>query len=207
MAEEGGLVLISDEELYRRLATGDEGAMEALVYRYHADFLAFLYRQTGDRHLAEDLVQETFTRLVTYRGEPPRRFRSWAYTIAANLARDHFRSAYHRREQVNAFEAWGDADRSPLLVDEAPAADELLLRDDDRREVFEAMQHLSPPQREVLILRFYHELRVDEIAEVTGSPVGTVKSRVFHGLRQMKAYFGQRGGAGREQKANRRSGR
>lgn len=186
--------MISDEELYRRLLGGDEGALEALVHRYHGPLLGFLYRQTGDRYLAEDLVQEAFTRLITYRGQVPQRFRAWAFTIAANLARDHLRSAYHRREQADAFDVWGETERSALLTDSSPGADELLLRDADRREVVEALQFLSPTHRETVILRFYHDLRIDEVAEVTGVPAGTVKSRLFHALKQLKIHLTREGG-------------
>ncbi|MFZ5814300.1 MAG: RNA polymerase sigma factor [Bacillota bacterium] len=195
--------MITDEELYRRLLSGDESSLEALVHRYHSPLLGFLYRQTGDRHLAEDLVQECFTRLVTYRGEPPRTFRAWAFTIAGNLARDHFRSAYRRREQADAMEEQGPVH----LAEIEPGADELLLRDADRRAVVEALQLLSPSQREALILKFYHEMRVDEIAEVTGAPPGTVKSRLFHGLKQMKRHLSREGGSAHDGRADAQPGR
>lgn len=187
---QGGKRLITDEELYLRLTRGDEGALEALVHRYHSPLLGYLYRQTADRHLAEDLVQETFTRLVTYQGEPPRRFKAWAFTVAGNLMRDHYRLAYHRREQPDTLEGGSE------LPDLGAPVDELLLRDDDRREVVEALQTLPENQREVILLRFYHEMSIEEIAEVTGAPEGTVKSRIYYALRHLKARLGQEGGNG-----------
>lgn len=182
--------MITDEELYVRVLGGDEGALEALVHRYHGQLLGYLYRQTGDRHLAEDLVQETFTRIVTYQGEAPGRFKAWAFAVAGNLLRDYFRRAHNRREQPDAMVGWADQQ----LPDLAPPADELLLRDDDRREVVEALHTLSPAHREVIVLRFYHELSVEEIAAVTGTPEGTVKSRIFYALKHLKARLGQEGG-------------
>lgn len=103
--------------------------------------------------------------------------------MAGNLARDHFRS--------EAMESDGPVH----LAETDPGADELLLRDADRRAVVEALQELNPVHREVLILKFYHEMRIEEIAEVTGAPPGTVKSRLFHGLKHLKARLGQEGGA------------
>ena len=91
---------VADEALYRAVLAGDEQALEELVRRYHGPLLGYIYHQTADRHLAEDLVQETFTRLVTYQGAPPRQFRPWALAIAGNLVRDYFRSGYYRREQT-----------------------------------------------------------------------------------------------------------
>lgn len=185
--------MLTDETLYQRVITGDGGALEALVRRYHSPMLGYFYRLTDNRHLAEDLVQDLFARLVTYRGQPPRRFKAWIFTVAGNLVRDYYRSAVHRREHPDPFEAGGPEGRPPL-ADTGPPVDELLLRDDDRRQVVEALHRLSPAQREVLVLRFYHDLSLDEIAAVTGAPVGTVKSRTFHALRQMKVYLHQEGG-------------
>ena len=176
----------SDEALYRRLLAGDVAALEALVPRYHGPLLAFLFRLTGDRQQAEDLVQETFTRIVTYRGEPPTRFRPWAFTVARNIALDHLRTA--ARRQAIAPRVTPSADDDPFITvpDPDPGALDLVLRDDDRRTVAAALQQLPPHQRETVVLRFYHDLSLNEIAEVTGVTVGTVKSRLFHGLRRLK---------------------
>ena len=196
--------MISDEALYARLLAGDEPALESLLHRYHAPLLRFLYRHTGDPHRAEDLVQETFARVVTYQGEPPRRFRAWAFTIAANLARDHLRSAYQRREQPDPLQLGDEA--SPLLTDAGPGADELALRSSDRREVVAALQALSASHREVVVLRFYHDMSLEEIAAVTGAPLGTVKSRLFHALKHLKATLDPEGGQEHERAQTRRPG-
>jgi RNA polymerase sigma-70 factor (ECF subfamily) len=112
---------------------------------------------------------------LTYRGQPPTRFKSWAYTIAINLARDTFKSARYRYEQASDFE---DIE-----------ADEATFTFDERREVIEALAKLTPDHREVVVLRFYHDLKLEEIAEVTGAPLGTVKSRLFHALKQLKGFL------------------
>lgn len=178
----------TDEALYRRVLAGDVSALETLVPRYHAPLLAFLFRLTGDRQQAEDLVQETFTRLVTYRGAPPDRFRPWAFAIARNLALDHLRVTA-RRQAIAPVTAAPDDDPLIDIPDPAPGALDLVLRDDDRRAVAAALQRLPPHQREAVVLRFYHDLSLAEIAEVTGVAVGTVKSRLFHGLRRLQGWL------------------
>jgi RNA polymerase sigma factor (sigma-70 family) len=167
-----------DETLYRQVLHGDQAALIELARRYHVPLYKFLCRFTGDAALADDLVQETFTRLLTYHGVPPTRFKSWAYTIARNLARDHFKSASYRHERIDDFEK---------ETDELP--NDSGLSADDREVVIQALAKLSPDHREVLILRFYHDLKLDEIADVTHTPVGTTKSRLFHALRQMKGFL------------------
>ncbi len=166
---------MDDETLYRQVLHRDEAALIELVQRYHIPLYKFLCRFTGDVALADDLTQETFTRLLTYQGVPPTHFKSWAYTVARNLARDHFKSARYRYERTADFEE--DAEGLP---------DDASFATDDREAVIQALAKLSPDHREVLILRFYHDLKLDEIANVTHTPVGTVKSRLFHALKQMK---------------------
>lgn len=168
----------TDELLYRRLLRGDSEACAALINRYNAPLFRFLYRQIGDTATAEDLLQETFTRLITHQGKPPDHFKAWLYTIARNLAHDHFRSIHVQREE------------SPSLMFDLVdpvALDELAIDNAAREEVTTCLQRLSPEHREVLILRFYDDLKVEEIAEITGTAAGTVKSRLFHALRYLKS--------------------
>lgn len=179
--------MVSDETLYRQVMAGDRGALGALVARYHGPLRQFLARQTGDVMRADDLVQETFTRLLTHQGAPPDRFRPWVYTIAANLARDDFRSAYHRRVQADPFDS--DSPSTPKGTGPLRPLDEALERDADRRQVLQALQRLSQDHRAVVILRYYHDLPLEEIAAITGAPLGTVKSRLFYALKQLKFHL------------------
>lgn len=168
-----------DEQLYARALEGNRAALAELVERYHGPLLKFLFRMTGQAQSAEDLAQETFIRLLTYRGIAPGRFRPWAFRIAHNLACDHLRSAAVRRVQLVADE---DGEGMAARQD----VETLALQAFDRRQVAALLQRLPSDQREVLVLRFYHELPLEEIAEITSAPLGTVKSRLFHGLRRAR---------------------
>lgn len=170
--------MLDDEALYAQVLAGDEAALVELVKRYHKPLYQYLCRHTGDTALADDLAQTTFTRLITWRGAPPRRFRSWVYTIASNLARDHFKSARYRYERTTDFNDAADA-----------FADDFQFAADDRDEVIAALAKLSPEHREVLILRFYQDLKIEEIAEITGVPPNTAKSRLFHALKGVKGFL------------------
>lgn len=172
--------MLDDETLYRQVINGSESALVQLVKRYHSPLYKFLCRFTGDPALADDLVQVTFTRLITYQGEPPKHFKAWAYAIASNFARDHFKSARYRYERVTDFD-----DETEVEI----TSNEFGFAEDDSREVKTALAKLSPEHREVLILRFYHELKLEEIAEVTHTPLGTVKSRLFHALKGLKSFL------------------
>ena len=170
-----------DEDLARAAQQGDRAALNTLIRRHHGPLLGFLYRMTGgDRTLGEDLVQESFLRVTQSIGQYqyPRRFKPWLYAIATNLARDHYKRADTRR--VDSFEP----------MDLHPAADPSpefsLIAADSGREVITALASLSDSQRETIILRYYQDLSLEEIAEVLTIPVGTVKSRLSIGLRRLK---------------------
>ncbi|MFD3164132.1 RNA polymerase sigma factor [Herpetosiphon sp. NSE202] len=182
----------SDEYLYQRLQAGDEAALEPLLNRYHGPVLQFFTWQLGNQSSAEDVLQEMWTRIITWNGAPPQRFKAWMWKIATNLARDYLRSAAYRREHPH-YEYANDAEYPPLHMQAEPT-DEWLLRNDDRRSVQQALAQLSPNHREVVVLRFYQELKLEEIAEVVGVPLGTVKSRLFHALKQLKAVLEQHKG-------------
>jgi RNA polymerase sigma-70 factor, ECF subfamily len=170
--------LQTDEALYAAVQRGDRSALTELVGRYHAVLLRFLYRMTYDGGAADDLVQEAFLRMITFHGKTPSRFRPWAYTVAANLARDSFRSAAYQREVQDPFD--GSSEFEQHTEDQS-------LQIDNRQQVTRVLQDISHEQRVVILLRYYDELSLEEIAQVCSVPLGTVKSRLYGGLRHLKA--------------------
>jgi RNA polymerase sigma factor (sigma-70 family) len=171
----------TDEVLYARVREGDRAALAELVSRYHGPLLHFLYRMVNDEPTAEDLVQDTFVKLMTHQGNMPRSFKSWVFTVARNLVYDLFRTASHRREVTLTVgsEAW--------LPASGPGVERLVARRADRETIAGILQALQPQHREVLVLRFYHDLKLREIAEIVDAPLGTVKSRLYHALKQAKS--------------------
>jgi RNA polymerase sigma-70 factor, ECF subfamily len=164
----------SDEELAVRLAAGDDGALAELLRRYERRLSRFLYRQTAGRDV-EDLYQETWLRVVRHaeRFDGRRRFSTWLFQIAVNLCRD-----WRRRPPPEAVEladqpVGSHAERSQAGIDA-------------RRLLAE----LPEEQREVLILRYYHDLRESDVAAILGVPTGTVKSRMHNALRRLSDIVG-----------------
>lgn len=172
----------SDEMIYQRVLCGDHQALTLLVERYYPLLLAYGVRVTGQVQIAEDLVQETFVRLLKYRGKAPEAFRPWVFRIIHNLMRDHFRSAFMQREIQ--FEPEGERHKNSQI--EEDTIDGIISHEDLRKTAVFLLQNLPLPQREVIILRFYHNLSLEEIAEATGVPLGTVKSRLYRGLQMAR---------------------
>mgnify|MGYP000922519478 FL=1 len=173
----GVIELLRDEELCRQIQEGSESALEALVHRYHGPVFAYLYRLTGHRQTAEDLTQETFTRLMTqiHTYHFPRPFRPWLYTIAHNLYRDHVKAA-SRRAYPSADPERG---QPPRLIDLSEQITE-------QAALSQALRSLEDGERAVLLLRFYQGLTSEEVGRVLGIPAGTVRSRLSRAVRKLR---------------------
>lgn len=166
----------TDEALLLAWQAGESSAFEALFRRWQAPLRRHLTRMLDDPAAADDLVVETFLRLQRHRmrWRPGTALRPWLFTIARNLARNR-----RRAERL-----WGW-----LPLSAAPAIATIGAESDDgiRRRVTAAFAALPAAQREACSLRLLGDLPLDEIARVTRVPVGTVKSRLFHGLRRLRA--------------------
>jgi RNA polymerase sigma-70 factor (ECF subfamily) len=173
--------VIPDEALALAMQQGRTEEFEMLVDRYYRPLLGYLYRLTGGSPaLAEDLVQETFLRVLRGIGlySPSRPFKPWLYTIATNIARN-----YQRRADTRYTEAViEDMD----YADEALLPEDAVLVQDEAQHVMQALAALPEHQREVLVLFYYEDLSQADIAEILKIPVGTVKSRLSLGLKRLR---------------------
>jgi RNA polymerase sigma-70 factor (ECF subfamily) len=169
----------SDEALMQRVQRGDDDAFEALFGRYRSRLYGFLLRRVGDS-AADDLFQETWLRVVRSRErfDPRRRFSTWLFQIANNLARDRGRRlAVRSKARGELVDQARRAEPNPLRVAEPV---------ENRLDVARRLESLSDPQREVLLLRYYEQMSEREIAEVVGIPQGTVKSRLHTAIRTLR---------------------
>jgi RNA polymerase sigma-70 factor (ECF subfamily) len=178
----------TDEKLVEAYRRGESDAFRLLVERYHDDLLRFLTRLGGDRQIAEDAFQEAFLQVHLSLGsfDAGRRFRPWLFTIAANKARDLLRRK-GRRQTLELSAPIGSAGGNSesdggsfidlLEVDVPPPDAELL--DAERDELVQkALDQLSDPLREILLLAYFQRLSYAQVAEELGIPLGTVKSRL-----------------------------
>ena len=158
------------------VAKGNAGALETLCHRYERPLYQFLWRQLGGRDV-EDVHQETWLRVVraAARFDPRRRFSTWLFQIAVNLARD-----WHRNAPPEP--------RDPATVD-TPVADSSQ-RSAAALDAERLLAALPEAQRAAVLLRYYHDLPEAEVAEILGCPRGTVKSRLHHAVAAMKAAAG-----------------
>jgi RNA polymerase sigma-70 factor (ECF subfamily) len=174
----------TDEQLMWRTAIqDDETAFTGLVCRWQPSILRLCFRMIGDPHRAEDLTQETFSRIFNNRKsyQQKSRFSTWLWRIALNLCYDELRAPQRREE------SWPGTDESnePALVSSAPTPDSHAACTEENELVRQALQSLPETYRTVLILRHYQDLKFREIADVLDLPEGTVKSRMAEALTQL----------------------
>jgi RNA polymerase sigma-70 factor (ECF subfamily) len=173
----------SDEQLMVRVQQGEVQAFDALFERYRPRLFGFLFRRCGDAAAAEDLFQESWLRVVRARDrfDPRRRFSTWLFQIANNLCRDRGRRlAVEARERV-AMQAQIEQNEPG-----APPPPHAL-----RRALEGRLAVLPDRLREVLVLRYYHDLSEREIAAIAGVPKGTVKSRLHAAIRALRTETGR----------------
>ncbi len=186
-------ITLADGELVRTAVSGREAAFEELVRRYQRPIASYVYRMVGDYDAALDLTQEVFIKvynsLSRYRSEF--KFSTWIYKIAHNTAIDHLRR-HTVRDQIMT--ADGDGPRSEIAIESRRLTPEQESEREERRsEIESVVQSLPAAYRELIVLRHSHDLSYDEIAEVTGLPLGTVKNRLFRAREAMRDLLVPRG--------------
>lgn len=181
----------ADEALMMRYQKGEVRAFEILLARHRKPIYNFIYRFVSSRELAEDLLQETFLRVIKGAGNYERKakFTTWLYTIARNLCVDQSRRKKHRKTTSLDQPMSKDQD-SGTLLDVLPGAE----MGSDRKSVskqlhttlHQAIATLSDEQREVFLMREFLDMPFKQIAEVVGVPENTVKSRMRYALEKLR---------------------
>jgi RNA polymerase sigma-70 factor (ECF subfamily) len=172
----------TDEELVARSIGGDADSFNQLILRWERPIYALAYRTIGREEDARDVCQETFLRafraLPGFRGQS--KFSSWLYRIALNLCRDWMR----RERRASIAQMPADVDLVELAASREPSEsiEDLVTRRDLTRAVERVMARLPEEQRTAIILKEFHGLTFQEIADLMGCPLSTVKTRLYQGL-------------------------
>jgi RNA polymerase sigma-70 factor (ECF subfamily) len=168
----------------RGLRRRDPDLLDRLIEQYQHRLLRYLIYLSGNRELAEDLFQETWIRVMErgHQYDGQHEFSTWLYAIARNLTIDYLR----KKSPVSLDGLMEDEDRAPYEPpDPRPMAWEVVEQHQQAERINLALVGIPAEYREAIVLRFQDELALDEIAAVTGAPLGTVKSRLYRGLNML----------------------
>ena len=163
---------MNEKEVIRRIKQGEKALFETLVKEYYQEIYHFCFYKTGDAESAYDCTQETFLHVIRFLDGYTERnhFRAWIFGIARNVCSDFFRS------------------RKFVTMEE-----EGYRRAEMRDSVQAALNRLPEMQKDVIILRFYYDMKLKEIAAVVGAGIPTVKSRLKQGMEKMRQFLGKDG--------------
>ncbi|MFD1738403.1 RNA polymerase sigma factor [Bacillus salitolerans] len=169
--------LVDDQQLIKEINNGSEAAMEVLTRRYYKPIYGFIYRKVGNKETAYDLTQEIFIKVIQRIPSYSQKgtFKSWLFSIAVNHCRDYWGSAHYRNSLQHI-------ELPESLESNGSSVSYIFERKKSRDQVRSAIQSLPEYQREALILKYFHDMKIKEIAVVTNASVPTVKSRLKQGL-------------------------
>jgi RNA polymerase sigma-70 factor, ECF subfamily len=185
--------LLSDAELVTSVAGGRDNGFEELVRRYQRPIISYIYRMLNDYEASLDVSQEVFIKVYNSldRYSCDYKFSTWLYRIAHNAAIDHL-----RRNSVNpqSLETEnGDGAYQIQIESPHPTPEQERERSEWRTEIEAVVKRLPTAYRDLILLRHSKDLSYEEIAEVTGLPLGTVKNRLFRAREMMRGLLVERG--------------
>jgi RNA polymerase sigma-70 factor, ECF subfamily len=180
----------SDEELMQHVADRNTVAFKALYKRYELAIFNLILKYTGDKCLAQDLLQETFTRIwfaAHSFNKEKGRFKTWLFTIALNITKSEMSKKQYSYYYLDISEK-NIADTG-LEDTEEEMPDTRMANIETARHVKHALSKLEPFLREIIILKHYQQLKFSEIAQITNTPEGTLKSRFHRAILLLKEHL------------------
>ena len=182
---------LTDHSLVERCRGNDDAAFSEVVTRYKTKIYNYLYRMTGSAEDAEDLTQEVFVRMYTsidsFRGQSS--LNTWLFRIAGNLCIDRFRRTKNRPAAYSLDAPVGSAEIAPEVPDTTYEPHRLLENVEMAEQIQAALSKLPDKLRATLLLHDIEGLPYEEIAQIAGCPLGTVKSRLFNARMQLRQHL------------------
>src|SRR4051812_32820574 len=172
-----------DTLLVERLRKGDSPAGEALVRKYYQPLVRYLQRLVGNEQLAEEMHQQTWLSVLEHLDRFDSRhvaggFKAWLFRIATNKANDHWRSSGREKAAKQGLKLVTD--------EELPAADHRMEGTEQEQKLKRAIEQLPDAQKQVLVLRYYSNMKFVDIAEMLGCPLNTALGRMHKAMLKLK---------------------
>jgi RNA polymerase sigma-70 factor (ECF subfamily) len=185
--------LVPDADLVTSAISGGEASFEELVRRYQRPIVSYVYRMLNDYDASLDVAQEVFIKVYNSldRYSCDYKFSTWLYRIAHNAAIDHLRRNSFNAQSLETEN--GDGTYQLQIESPNPTPEQDRERSEWRAEIEMVVRQLPAAYRDLILLRHSRDMSYDEIAEITGLPLGTVKNRLFRAREMMRGLLVERG--------------
>ncbi len=172
----------NDEQLMQKVKNGDLDSLAPLFEKYHVKLYNFFLRLTQNKDISRDLTQNVFRRIISYRKSYDNKwkFKSWMYQIARNV--------HLKNYQKNKFLKSDFHETEKLEIDTKSALEEMDM-ESKKNTLYEALNQLSPEQREILELSRFQGLKYQEISEITGNSVTAIKVKVHRAMHKLRELY------------------
>ncbi len=170
---------LSDEELMILVSNGKLDMMSVLFERYHIRIFNFLLKMTRDHEVSQDITQEVFYKAIKYRNSYKKgKFSSWIYTIARNIFSDYYQKQKNRDQRLDQIEYKIENQETNYIEG-----------NEIKEQLDRALDQLNKSDKELVIMNRYQGIKYQEIAEITGSTEGAIKTKVHRAIHKLKDYY------------------
>ena len=172
---------MEDKELIYKIQHGEKELLEVLIQNYYDDIYRLCYYKTGNASISYDLTQETFLKLIKYIGTYNHRgkFKSYLITIAMNVCNTYFDNNKVDLEELDDNQTYKENNSNELS------------RIEQKNSIDKALRMLPENQKEVIVLRYYEDLKIKDISKILDEKVPTIKSRLKQGIEKLSRYLGK----------------
>ncbi|TRX37352.1 sigma-70 family RNA polymerase sigma factor [Flavobacterium sp. ZT3R18] len=179
-------IQVSDALLVKDYVAGDESALASLIKRHESKIYGFIYSKISDRDVSNDIFQDTFIKVIktlktnSYNEEG--KFLPWVMRISHNLIIDHFRKA----KKMPLFRETEEFSIFSIMSDDSLTIENKIIADQVEKDIRKLIEGLPADQKEVLIMRMYHDISFKEISEITGVSINTALGRMRYALMNLR---------------------
>lgn len=178
---------LSDALLINMYISGDESALEILVKRHQSKLYGFIYSKVSDRDIADDFFQETFIRVINTLKtkkfyDEKGKFLPWVMRIANNLIVDDYR----KNQKIYMYRDTEEYSIFTFIKDDSISIDSIYEKEEVALEIKNLINNLPNDQREVLVMRYFHDLSFKEISELTNVSLNTSLGRMRYAISNLK---------------------
>ncbi|MCK8524189.1 RNA polymerase sigma factor [Aquimarina sp. D1M17] len=170
---------LSDEELMILVSNGNLDMMSILFERYHIRIFNFIVKMTRDKEVSQDITQEVFYKAIKYRTSYKNgKFSSWIYTIARNIFSDHYQRQKSSAQRLD-----------DITYKTESQTEDNIDKIETNEQLHKALNQLSKSDRELVVMSRYQGIKYQEIAEITNSTTGAVKTKVHRAIHKLKDHY------------------